>query len=224
MTVSLGASAYTAGLITFTADSGSDRMVILVESWEDELNSEPSAVTLGGISMTVVISIATPNGNAGCSIWRLMNATIPAGSNNFIITRPQTPNEELVGRATYLGVEQTTPIADTDSASTNANVNNLTNTLTVALDSMSVARSAHGEPGTWTWANSYVDQLDHQTGDSSASAADKAEPSAGTSTPDATHVGNLKRMALCSCSIDPSAAPPPITPTIFYPCCAQLIE
>ncbi len=224
MAVALTAGGWIAGLTAYTADAGADRLLVFAEGWENTITSAPSAVTYGGIAMTLIVSIANPSNTNGGSLWLMLDTDIPAGGNNFIVTRPNAPAQELVAAATYTGALQSAPVGDSQSIATDSSVNTLTVTLTIITDSMSIGNYSHGRTGTMTWANSYIEELTQSNPSMSRGTGDKAETTTGTSVVTPTHAISPKSCALVAASINPSGPPPPSTTTIFRPCCAQLME
>ena len=85
-------------------------------------------ITYGGSNFTKVM--ATTNGTLSSELWQLVNP--PTGTNTVTITRLGSGGSLFAGAATFSGVNQTTPLSSTTSATGNGF--NATNAITSATN------------------------------------------------------------------------------------------
>ena len=224
MPVTLGAGGYVDGLTAYTADAGSDRQLIFLAMWEVGFTGSAviTALTYGGVAMTKVTGIVLAN-RQGCSIWRLSEASIPAGANNFVPTHTNPPGVQIRYTAcTLIDVDQTTPVADSGTDSETA-IKVVQVDLTVSADSYSIANASDADNNaTETWTLPYTERKGESVNGVRVSIGDNSESSGGISSAICTFTGAAARTVMSAANFAPVSAPP--TVSIIYPCCAQLIS
>lgn len=102
--------------VSYTAEPGSGRVLVLAGTGESAFSSRPLVgVTFGGIAMTPIYTGNTANPKGG--LYYLKESEIPAGSNDFAFDWGGQLHESFQGAAyTLSGVDQTSPVADSAAA------------------------------------------------------------------------------------------------------------
>lgn len=106
---------------SYTAEAGSNRLVVWTFGAMKSTENPPviSGVTFGGVAMSLAVtSISAAQAFALTSVWYLKDADIPSGSQALVISWSVEPNDTTyLGRCyTLTGVDQTSPLVDTDGA------------------------------------------------------------------------------------------------------------
>ena len=159
---------------TYTVSAGSNRYLIAIIAGKTNSPTEPT-VDYGGQGMTLLEESHTPSETTlvHCWIFGLDEAGIAAASTSVITRSAGSGNN--ISAASYQDVDQTTPVPQTDSNSTDVNSGPLTTTLTVSDGSALVALCAIGDTGqTVTWSADLTEQteLDAGSGGGMSSIAD----------------------------------------------------
>ncbi len=200
------ANAWTTGL-THTAGSGSDRLLLFVVGYENGSDPGISAVTYGSQSLTPIIGAVAGTSIFGrVELWYLNEAGIAAASGNtFSVTWGiAAPSQPMYAAATYKNVNQTNPILDSASNSTDTSTPNpITATVNVVNDAMAVSGAIAGNNGSYTWGGGWTEGTDQTSGATTTmSSAEHAAAAAGTDTASATHSGP-NRQAIVAAVLNP---------------------
>jgi len=173
--VTIGSGGFTTSkhlttLSGYTVDTGSNRLLLMVASWEDNnaTAATVSGITYGGISATrgpITLWYSASGRVFGLDVFYMKDADIPSGSNTMTVswagTGPPQTDETVLSICTFTGVDQTTPVTDSDSA-TAGNQLNITNSVTGMSGDMTVHFEVYGRGtgGSWTQNNSAVEGYD----------------------------------------------------------------
>lgn len=163
--VAIGSGGFTTAnhlttLSGYTADSGSDRFLLMVASWEDNNSTAAtvSGITYGGISATrgpITLWYSASGRIFGIDVFYMKEADIPSGSNTMTVswagTGPPQTGETVLSIVTFTGVDQTTPIKDSDTATAVSQLN-ITNSVTGASGEMTVHFEVYGRGTGGSWA------------------------------------------------------------------------
>ena len=195
--------------LTHTPGAGSNRLLIFAVGYEHNGDPGVNAVTYGGQSLTRIGGVvAGTSSRVRTELWYLKETGIAAaGSTTFVVTwGGSTPSSPKYGAATYANVNQTTPIGHSVGTSVNASTPNpITATLNVFGGGMAVSDVFCGNNGSYTWQNSYVEGFDQSGSSCNMSAADRTEPTTGSSIASATH-SSPNRQVLFAASLVPDVA------------------
>ncbi len=200
-------SSWTTGL-THTVGTGDNRLVLFVVGYENGADPGVSAVTYGGQSLTPIIGAVAGTSIFGrVELWYLNEAGIAAASGNtFTVTwGGATPSQPMYAAATYAGVEQTNPISDSASNSTDTSTPNpITATVNVVDGAMAVSGAISGNNGSYTWGGGWTEGTDQTSGSTTTmSSAENPATAAGTDTASATHSGP-NRQAIVAAVLNPT--------------------
>lgn len=197
---------WSTGLTNFTAGSGSNRVVILAVGYENGPGDDPgvSTVTLGGNSLTRIVGAVAGGAAIGrVELWYMPEASIPVGSNNFVVTWGGTaPAFPMYAAATYANVDQTSPITDSAGTFTDSSTPNpITQSVSVVANGMAVAAAISGKGGSYSWGGGWTEGTDQTAGNTTTmSSADNPATADGTDTASATH-SDPNRQALVVASL-----------------------
>jgi len=188
---------WTTGL-THTVGAGTDRLLVFVTGFENDPDTDITAVTYGSVSMTRAVedSIETPNLFAArCEIWYLDEAGIQAASGNtFVVTYASgTVNNAIHAAATFANVDQTSPIYDTATNQSDS-VDPLEATVNVVQGGMSITSAVCGNGGDYSWGNGWIETTDQVNASTvTMSTAEHPATANGTDTASADFSGNINR-------------------------------
>lgn len=193
----LAADSWSTGL-THTTGSGSNRLLIFVVGYENATDVGVTTITYGTRTMTKALgAVAGTTTVARTEIWYLNEAGITAASSStFAVTWGGTaPANPMYAAIAYKNVDQTTPIATTNSATTDASTPNpITAAVTAGAGAVAVSSAINGNTGSYSWNNSFVEGPDQTSGATTTmSTADKLATTAGTQTASATHSGSNRQ-------------------------------
>lgn len=135
---------------SYTAETGSNRLVVWTFGAVKSNENPPAltGVTFGAVAMTLGVTVISADQTyALASFWYIKEADIPGGSNAFTPSWSVTPNDTLYqGYAwTLTGVDQTTPVVDTDGAFGTASSSLTGSGLTVTADGIALAHATKNE-------------------------------------------------------------------------------
>lgn len=107
---------------SFTAQSGSDRMLVAIVSYVQGSNASDLTATLGAATFTLATSYgSSTNGLARTQFLYLLDADIPATAETLDVSITGTFNTPMVTIVELSGVNQTTPFGnDAEANSTNS--------------------------------------------------------------------------------------------------------
>jgi hypothetical protein len=160
--------------LAFTAGTGSDRLLVAVLAGYYD-SAAPSNAAYNGVAMSQAVLSARSSGNDFVQIWYLVaNAT---GANNFTFTQPD--NSILIaGLLDFSGVDQASPLADTDS--TTGTGTSATLTLSSAVGEYVIGGASRGSDTPPTVGADQVNIYGNGTGGESGRAS--YEPGAASTT------------------------------------------
>ena len=195
-------SSWHESLTSYTAPTGDDRLLVLIVGWEDSADiRDISSVTFGGVSMTHAVSNSVDSGYAsGVEIWYMKESSIPAGSQNFVITWDTTPTSILYGAATFANVHQSDTFEDTDST-TALSSQTISRTVDVSDLGIGIAGVCSGEVGAYTWGD-WNEESDQADADFTFSCAIQPQNATGTDTAEADYGASANRQVLCVISLN----------------------
>jgi hypothetical protein len=192
--------------LTYSAGAGSNRLLVFALGYEAGADPGVSGVTWGGRSLTRITGdVAGTTIFGRVELWYLKETDIAAASGTtFVVTWGGTaPTDVLYAAATYRDVEQATPIATSNTASSDAGTPNpITAAVSVAARNTSVAVVVAGETGSYGWNNSWTEGTDQAVATVTVSTGDHDETSAGTATASATHTAP-NRQAIAVAVLNP---------------------
>ncbi len=185
--------AWTTGL-THTVSAGSDRLLLFAVGYENASDPGVSAVSYGTQALSPIIGDVAGTTIVGrVELWYLNDAGIAAASGStFSVTWGGTaPVDPMYAAATYENVNQSTPISDSASNSTDTTTPNpITATVNVTDGDMAVAAAIAGNNGTYAWGGGWTEGTDQTSGATTTmSSAENAATASGTDTASATHSG-----------------------------------
>jgi hypothetical protein len=200
------ADTWTTGL-THTTGSGTNRLLIFMVSYENASDVGVTAVTYGTRPMTRALgAVAGTTTVDRVELWYLTESGIAnATSTTFAVSWGGTaPSSPMYAAGAYKRVNQATPIASSNSATTNASTPNpITAAVTVLQGDLVAGAVINGNTGSYTWNNSFAEHTDQTSGaTTTASSADKVAAADGTETASATHSGSA-RQAIVAAVISP---------------------
>jgi len=170
---------------------GSDRLLVFTAGMEADGDCTITSASYGGQPLTqVVTSVAGSSYMARAYIFYLDEAGLQAaGSDTLSVTWSSNPLEVLYAARIYRNVDQSTPIRDSQQASTESSTPNpiTTPALTVENGDYVVAAAQCGNAQTYTWNNSFVVGSDQTAGSCDHSTADLEVTSDGTAVASATN-------------------------------------
>ncbi len=199
-------AAWTTGL-SHTPAAGSNRLLVFAVSYENASDIGVSSVSFGGRALTKIVGkVAGTTVFDRVELWYLNEAGIAAASGTtFTVTWGGTaPTDPMYAAATYTGIDQGTPVANSSSNSTELSTPNpLTTTVTAYNRGMAVAAAICGNDGTFTWNNSWTSggAVSSNTTTNLATGEHLAAVD-GTDTASATH-SNQNRVALVAAFLNP---------------------
>ena len=196
--------AWTTGL-THTVSAGSNRLLLFAVGYENGSDTGVSTVTYGTQTLTPIIGDVAGTTTVGrVELWYLNEAGIAAASGNtFSVTwGGAAPTQPMYAAATYENVNQSTPIADSASNSTDTTAPNpITAAVNVTDGDMAVAAAISGNTGSYTWGG-WTEGTDQTSGATTTmSSAENAATASGTDTASATHSGP-NRQAIVAAALD----------------------
>lgn len=155
-----------------TIPSGTDRILLVGVCWEKNTPAgsptDITSITYGGQSLTKITDVNITNGaepEVLATLWRLNEAGIVAASSTLLVVTPDESADVsrplIVFSGVYEGIDQTTPVLDTETAS-HATASSVT---TAALSPTSnpgvaVAIACAGNHGAWTAGSGWTEQAD----------------------------------------------------------------
>lgn len=149
----------------YPVSAGSNRYLIYACAMVGD-NDTQDSVTYGGQPMTLLFDPGeTPNGNVRTYYWGLDNAGIAAASgSNFVGTYSGSPatNRRVHAVGSFVNVDQTTPIGDSDHTAAGLVPNPTSVSLTNkdGAYAIAVARSAQTPDNTFTWSDDFFKEYD----------------------------------------------------------------
>ncbi|MDD5328328.1 MAG: agmatine deiminase family protein, partial [Phycisphaerae bacterium] len=197
--------------LTHAKETGTDRVLVFITEWED--NVAPSvSVTYGGQPMTKVIDIVT-----GTSSYRnyvaafiLNEAGIVAATNsNFVATWSDTPSSVSYASIFLQNVDQTNIIGATDSATVSTGTTVATDPLATSDGDMVILGAVSGNNGSYELNNSFIEGTDQSVGSNGHTGVTGHKAATGANeTPSATHTTSY-RQAIIGFVVQAASAPPP---------------
>ena len=208
-----GASPHTGA---YTVPAGTDRLLVVAVTMEyTGVTAHNVSVTYGGQALTLI----TQTTNQQQTIWvgYLNNAGIVAASSTTVsVTHNNTNFRAItVHAATYNGVHQTTPIAGSNSTSSN-NANSLGFGANIPVTNegyIFYVTNHNGDPATPPVGGGYTEHFDQTYNSFDKSVASKAITVAGTENRTVNFAGG-DRCALSVVSLNPAPVLP-VAPTSF---------
>ncbi|NND74962.1 MAG: hypothetical protein HKN44_08140 [Ilumatobacter sp.] len=200
--------------LTHAAEPGTERVLVFIGANEDNgTGGSPSisSVTYGGQSLTNVNGVRTGTGTpVRIEMWVLDEAGIAAATDStFVPTWSNTPTLPMYSHAFFAGVDQTTPIADEDTARTNNGTPNpiTTNALntTPGYDYV-VTGAVAGTTGAYTPQNGFTLGNNQNAGAEATLGTATKRALAATETPSMLHSGPNKQ-AITGAVLNASAVP-----------------
>jgi hypothetical protein len=189
------ASNWTTGL-SHTVGSGSNRLLLFAVGYENDSDPGVASVSYGGQALTRINgTVAGPTVFDRVELWYLNEAGIAAASaTTFSVTwGGGTPADPMYAAASFRYVDQTSPIANSSTNSTNSgSPNPLTTSVSVTADAMAVAGAVAGNSGSYTWNNGWTEGADQAPGGGASVTMSSAQHPATSTTSDsasATHSG-----------------------------------
>jgi hypothetical protein len=140
-------------LSSYTADAGSNRILLLAVSYEDNTaGALLDSMLYGSQKATagpIVYHFDDAGARHGIDIHYILEADILGGSNDMVIywSEPPQDGERVLSIVTLTGVDQTTPITDSDSASLGTGNATITNSVTGASGEMTIHYELHERGG-----------------------------------------------------------------------------
>lgn len=186
------AASAAASTLAFSVSAGSDRLLVVVVTLEDNSAAVVDSIDYGGQAMVLVrTEIANPGGIAALvTVWYLLESGIAAASGTTITPSfSSTPDNVSIHAASYAGALQTSGVVvehkgDLTTAST---PNPLT---TVDLNESSghliLAAGITGEVATASWQSDLTEQTDEAETSSAGSMADRLSTTEGNVTIEVT--------------------------------------
>lgn len=225
VTINTFTTAVGAGTLTtisgYTADAGSNRLLVMSASFEDNSATQPviDSIKFGSTKATqgpIIFWFDISGRRMGIYLWYWLDADIESGSQDAVVTWGEAPqnNETVLSIVTFEGVDQTTPFADSDSASLNNTLGPITNSVSGSASNMTVYFTCYGRGGgAWTQNNGASEGWDL------TSTGGGSQFSCGfllnLSTPSATATGVSadRAIGMTSLVIAASGAPPAAPPS-----------
>jgi hypothetical protein len=192
---------------THTVGAGNDRLLVFFVGYEHSSDPGVAGVTYGGQALTRGLgTVAGTTTVARVELWYLKESAITAASGTtFVVTwGGSTPTVPAYAAATYVNVDQTAPIYDSSSASTNGSTPNpITASVNIAAHATSIAGAISGNNGSYVWNNGWTEGTDQTAGGTmTLSSAEYAATTSGSSVASATHSGP-NRQAIVAATLNP---------------------
>jgi hypothetical protein len=217
---------WTTGL-THTPGAGTDRLLVFIPCMENDGDRDITNVTYGGQTMTQaaeVVVVKDVDNFSRCEIWHLGESGIQAASgNSFVITYTGAPPSgnfnEAQAAATFQSVDQSTPILDTASNTSQDQATITTPAFTVTQGGMAVSGAGHGSGGSYDdigWGGGWSEGTDQAPGGTMTTGTantTSAYGANGTDTATATHSPSTNRHVIVAASFNPSAPACVVTAT-----------
>lgn len=196
-----------------TASAGTDRLLIMVVSYEASNASDIATADFGATAMTFGFKVSEVSGGIDnhIEVWYLLNTDIPSGSQSpaFAVTfTGNTPGGDGESFAYGLldSVDQTSPINNTKADSSGSS-QTLNVTVTTVAGGLSLFVVNQKTNGTATWTGP-TEQWDQGTGDFAFSGADDLHSSGGTLNGSVTVTGSIGRMVIMGIEFEPVSGEP----------------
>lgn len=149
---------------TLSHEVGSGNGRLLVVGLSAELDTSFSGVTYGGVAMTHIDTIDTPDDNLTTSLWYLLNPAV--GTADIVASNSPSIAEVCIGAVSLFGVKPQAPEA-TDKHSQDSGTS-ISATLTTLTDkAWIVSAIGAGNTGTFSPASGQTERVD-QADNSSA--------------------------------------------------------
>jgi hypothetical protein len=195
---SVVAGSITTSKTAYTVGAGNNRLIVVAVSQERTPAGTVSGITWGGQALTLARAHSGGGGLQG-EIWYLNEAGISAArgscSYNFIVTWTAGPTNEAFTAFTLKDVDQTTPVAVVNSASTNNVATQAPGIIAAGIDDIVIYASVSDNSRTHTAAAGYTELSDQVIGaTTSLAAAYKQITIAGNENPSAAWAGGNSRL------------------------------
>jgi hypothetical protein len=185
----------------YTVGAGNNRLIVVAVSQERTPAGTVTGITWGGQALTLARAHSGAGGLQG-EIWYLNEAGISAArgscSYNFVVTWTAGPTNEAFTAFTLKDVDQTTPVAAVNSASTNNVAAQAPGIIAAGIDDIVIYASVSDNSRTHTAAAGYTELSDQAIGGTtSLAAAYKQITVAGNENPSAAWaVGNSRLITI----------------------------
>lgn len=180
---------WTSGL-THTAESGSNRLLILTAHVEDnDSDMSLNSVTYGGQAMTKVIEIETQEGNFRAYVVAYIldeTGIAAATSDTFSPSWSSTPDSVGYSSVFLQNVDQSDPIGDSDSAGSNSGTTISTGALLTNDGDMAIVAGTAGNTGDYSVDNGFTEAIELTISSADGIAGYKAADGSNE-TPSITH-------------------------------------
>jgi len=200
---SVVAGSVTTTKASYAVGQGNNRLIVVAVSAEVGAAVSITSVTWGSQALT--LGRAQQSGNiTRTEIWYLDEVGISAARSscnyNFVVTWSSAPTNEVFAAMTLKDIDQTTPVAASNSAQSGAATTRNTGNIAVGVNDILVYASSsdnnrtHASPGTYTEQS---DQIIGGAGGTSMATATRAITVAGNENPTATWaVGNSRLISV----------------------------
>ena len=199
---------WTTGL-THTVGAGTDRLLVLATGYETSSVNDITGVTYGGQTMIPIAEevIDSSGVYARSALWYLNEAGIQAASGTtFIVTYSSgNPSYMMHAAATYQGVDQSAPIADS-SVNSSLTVDPITTPVSTTAGDMSVSIVTCGNNGAYTWGNGWTEGTDQLGGATSTMSTADHPATGGTDTASADYSATINRHAIVAATLNATPA------------------
>ena len=201
------AASAAASTLAYSISAGSDRLLVVAVSAEDNVDPDVTAVDYGGQAMVKIRSELADGGGSlpgMVAVWYLLEAGIAAAVGTTITpTYAVAPNDEIIHAASYAGVNQTSPVVEQQGDNTATSTPNPFTTVDLVESSgnMILAAGMIGEPapeGIASWQADLTEQTDQLDGSSASSMADRLSTTEAEVQVELTWVGPVNRAAIIS--------------------------
>lgn len=189
----------------YTVGSGKNRLIVVAVT--GEVGTGPigtiTGITWGGQALTQVRTQGSPGGTPvlRTDIWYLNEAGISAArgacSFNFVVTWSSAPTNEVFAAFTLKDIDQTTPVAASNSAGGNNITTIQPGNVAVGINDIMVYASSSTQDRTHTPPGTYTEQSDQiigGAGGTSMATATRAITVAGNENPTATWATGNSRL------------------------------
>lgn len=183
---------------SYTVGIGKNRLLVVAVTGEAASIGTVTSITWGGQNLTQARTQV--NGTAfRTDLWYLNEAGISAArsscSYNFVVNWSAAPTTEIFAAITLQDIDQTTPVAASNSATTASATNLATGNIAVGINDLVVYASSSSQNKTHTAAAGYTERSDQIVGATASMAtATKAITVAGTENPSATWSGGANSL------------------------------
>jgi len=184
----------------YTVGAGNNRLIVVAVTGEAGAIGTITGITWGAQSLTQARTQAS-GGVQRTDIWYLNEAGISAArgscSYNFIVTWSSAPTNEVFAAMTLKDVDQTTPVANVNSAQSGAAQTRTTGNIAVGINDLLVYASSSNSDRTHTPPGTYTEQSDQTiggAGGTSMATATRAITVAGNEDPSATWTAPNSRL------------------------------